>query len=190
MPRKISDYLKEPGKTGPAADVDVVIKKTVEATAAELVKALLAEIRRLREEVGQLRASIERLEKACSRGERPRRQGAQGRDSKLLDKLEDALAESGYLLASQSYEKLGVSPYRLRSLAVRAGARIVELENDYAVVDPEAYKEFVLLLSTVSTPDPGEAAKRLGKYGKLFEALRRSSMAYYDTKRKAWRILE
>jgi len=193
--RRISDYLGEEPPRPPqrrADDVDLVIKKTVESTVAELVKGLLGEIRSLRESVESLSRRVEKLEAAVRSCQAPARGGAQrrGRRSRLADELAGILEGEGYVLASRARARLGVSPQRLRDLAAEVGAEIVELAGDFAVVDREAMGEFLALLKTVRTSDPAEAAKAMGKYKELFEKMREATTVYYDARRGHWRMIE
>ncbi len=192
MPRRrISDYLGEEGDPGkPAVDVDVLIKKTVEATVAELVKGIIREIREMRESIEEVKARLEQVERKLSECRGPASRVKTKSRGGLADKLAEILAEEGYVLASASRSKLGISPYRLRDLAEEVGARIVELGHDYAVMDPQAYREFILLLSTNKKRDPQEAAKAMGRYKELFEKMREAAIIYYDAKRGTWRIIE
>ena len=161
---------------------------------AELARGILGELRRIREEVEALSKKLEEVEgalQACRQqaGRAPQGRGQQRR-SKLVDKLLEILDMEGYVLASKSREKLGVSPYKLRDLALDAGARVVELDGDFAVIDPRAYREFLVLLASTRTSDPEEAAKSMGRYRELFEKMRASSLVYYDAGRGSWRVLE
>jgi len=197
LKRRIDDYMGPPGargartsRAGPGdcRDIEDTVRATVEAVLQESLRALSEEVRRLREEVARLRAEIARLQA----GQGPARrspQGSRGRN-RLADKLLDVLAQEGYVLASESKEKLGIGPYKLRELAAQTGSKIIALEGDLAVIDPEAYREFLMLLASARSSDPGEAARRMGKYKRLFEKLRASSMVYYDARRGAWRLLE
>lgn len=172
----------------------MIVKKTVEATVAELARGILGELRRLREEVetlskklGQIEAALQACRQQAGRSQERR---GQQRRSKLVDKLLEILDTEGYVLASKSREKLGISPYKLRDLALDAGARVIELDGDFAVIDPRAYREFLVLLASTRTSDPEEAAKSMGRYRELFERMRASSLVYYDASRGAWRVLE
>ena len=171
-------------KPEPCDNIEELVKLTAEVTVAEAVRAILAELKQLRQEIEQLRRELSQHKSIDARGRRGSRR------SNLADKLLEALSEEGYILASESKEKLGVSPYKLRELAQQTGSRIIPLEGDLAVVDPEAYREFLMLLASATTSDPEEAARRMGRYKKLFEKLRRSSMVYYDARRGSWRMLE
>jgi len=191
--RRIDDYMDSQARragrrhhsAGEPCPPNDDVRKAVEVAVQEAVRALAEEIRSLREEVARLRAEIARLQVQS----RKPQAGAKGR-SRLAEKLVEVLAEEGYILASESKNKLGLGPYRLKELAMQTGSRVLTLEGDLAVVDPEAYREFLMLLASARTSDPGEAAKRMGKYRKLFEKLRASSMVYYDAKRGSWRLLE
>jgi len=198
--RRISDYLGEEPPTRPhrkgGDDVDLVIKKTVEATVAELVKGLLGEIRSLREAVESLSSRVEKLESAmrqCQAGPQARAaRGSRGgkRRSRLADELASILESDGFILASKARARLGVSPQRLRDAAAEVGAEVVELAGDFAVVDREAMGEYLALLRTVKTSDPAEAAKAMGKYKELFEKMREATTVYYDARRGYWRMIE
>ncbi len=194
--RRISDYIggdAGPQRRTPASyDPRMLIKETVEAAVAELAKGLVAEIRRLRESIEDLAARVERLEqevRAC-RQQAPARASSKKRQSRLADRLVEILESDRYLLASKAREKLGVSPYKLRDLAGEVGAEIVDLNGDYAVIDPEALREFRMLLASTRQRDPEEAAKSLGVYRELFEKMRAASMVYYDAARGSWRMLD
>jgi len=194
--RRISDYLGEEPPRPPqrrGSDVDLVIKKTVEATVAELVKGLLGEIRSLRETVESLARRVEKLEatvRSCQAQARGSPQRGKPRRSRLADELAGILEAEGYVLASRARARLGVSPQRLRDLAAEVGAEIVELAGDFAVVDREAMGEFLALLKTVRTSDPAEAAKAMGKYKELFEKMREATTVYYDARRGHWRMID
>ena len=162
---------------------------------AELARGIIGELRRLREEVEAISKRLGELEnavKACGQGPGRTRGEKRGeaRRSKLVERLLEILDTEGFIFASKSREKLGVSPYRLRDLALDAGAKIIELEGDFAVIDPRAYREFLVILASTRTSDPGEAAKSMGRYRELFEKMRASSLVYYDAGRGSWRVLE
>jgi len=199
LKRRIDDYMDMDtprtrstriSRAEPAGcrDIEETVRATVEAVLQESLRALGEEVQKLREEVARLRAEIARLQAGQAQARRSPH-GSRGR-SRLADKLLDILAKEGYILASESKEKLGIGPYKLRELAAQTGSRIIALEGDLAVVDPEAYRELLMLLASTRTSDPGEAARRMGKYKRLFEKLRASSMVYYDARRGAWRLLE
>jgi len=197
LKRRIDDYMGAPrprstrssrASTEGCRDVEEAVRATVEAVLQESIRALNEEVRRLREEVARLRAEIARLQAGQAQARR-QTQVSRGK-SRLADKLLDILSQEGYILASESKEKLGVGPYKLRELAAQTGSKVIALEGDLAVIDPEAYREFLMLLASSRSSDPGEAARRMGKYKRLFEKLRASSMVYYDARRGAWRLLE
>ena len=196
--RRISDYLEGAAARGSGRnveEVEVIVKKTVEATVAELARGILGELRRLREEVESISQRLGELEnamRACRQQSTrpPRERRGETRRSKLVEKLLEILDTEGYVFASKSREKIGVSPYRLREIALDAGAKIIELEGDFAVIDPRAYREFLVILASTRTSDPGEASKSMGRYRELFEKMRASSLIYYDASRGSWRVLE
>lgn len=130
--------------------------------------------------VSQIRAM---LEQGTARGGRPGRRAGRSR-------LWEALRESKYVMASESRAKLGISPQRLRSEAMAEGLVIVDAGGDFAVMSKSSFEEFKAMLAGVSTSDPEEAARELGGYGRLFQALRSGGQVYYDARRRRWRLLE
>lgn len=100
------------------------------------------------------------------------------------------IGRDGYLLASESRSKTGLSPPALVSLARNLGLIVLDAGGDIAVMTPESYSRFRSMLREVSTSDPEEASSRLGEYGRLFLLLRRKGSVYYDVREGGWRLLE
>lgn len=195
--RRIDDYLGGGRSTrdeGQASGCDRVLAERAAELAAEKVAAtflskIVDEIESLRREVELLRAELERMRKYLQQLQASGRSGPERRGRKRVSRLAEILAEKGFLFGSEARSKLGVSPLRLKSEAEEAGAVVIEMEGDIAVMDRRAYEEFLALLASLKTSDPVEAAKSMGRYEKLFTELRRSGRVYYDARRSMWRLL-
>lgn len=191
MAPKLSDYLGDDrGKLYPEREIcsESQIKKIVMITIAEFMEPLMKELRELRKEVSDLRNAVERLDKRIKSpsGEAPSRPG---RRSPGVEKVRRLIEKEGFLLASQSMQKIGVSGYRLASLKGASGFVVIDTGTDFIVFTEKTYDEFIDILSRIDTPDPDEAASMLGRFKEAFYIMRNSSMIYYDTKRKGWRLL-
>ena len=103
--------------------------------------------------------------------------------------FKDLLEKEGVILASDSKQKLGISPQRAVTLAREFGAIVLDLDGDAALMTEDAYREFLDKLSSVKTSDPEEAAKMMGKYSRVFLLLRRKGDVYYDSKGRRWRLI-
>ncbi|MCE4601230.1 MAG: hypothetical protein F7C38_06670 [Desulfurococcales archaeon] len=191
MVPKLSDYLGDDrGRLRSERETcsEKQIKKIVEITIAEFMEPLMKELKELRKEVSNLRDAVERLDKRVksSSGEGPSRPG---RRSPGIERVKRLIEKEGFLLASQSMQKTGVSGYRLASLKGASGFVVLDTGTDFIVFTEDTYNEFINLLSRINTPDPDEAANMLGRFKEAFYTMRNSSMIYYDTKRKGWRLL-
>ncbi len=200
--RRIDDYIAPgsrgrgpPGQQGdreagcPEELLARVAERAAEKVTALYLTKLLDEIDALRREVDALRSEVQRLARAVARSHQ--RRGSQG-DAGGRRKgsgLAELLSKEGYILGGEARARLGYGPARLQSEAEELGAVVVELDGDLAIVDRRIFEEFLAELASVDTPDPNEAARRLGRFERLFNELRRSGRVYFDARRGYWRLL-
>ncbi len=168
-------------------DPEVIAKAAAEkvlslfsARTNSMLKECLDRLARLEEEVKALRSEIAKRDKLRS---------PPSKRSRSADALESYLDKNRFILGSESRSKLGISAGRLVDLATEIGAVIIDLGGDVAVLHREHLEEFDALLSTVRTPDPAEAAEKMGIYSKLFERLLKAGLVYYDASRGSWKRL-
>ena len=191
MPKKkISDYIgSEPrARCLSEQEVKIIIEKTV----AQFLPGIIDKINELSREIASLKSELQDMKKECLRlvgragrspSSRERRKGG------LFNKIRIILSENGYAFASQLARELRLSPARILDIARDLGYILIDLGGDYAIIDPYSLEEFSQMLSSISSPDPLEASRQLGKYAALFEKLRSESLVFYDGRTKKWRII-
>ncbi len=191
MPRKkLSDYIgSEPrARCLTEQEVKVIVEKTV----AQFLPGIIDKINELSREIASLRSELQDLRKEClqqasragrSLSYRERKKGS------LFDKIKIILSENGYVFASQLARELRISPARILDVARELDYILIDLGGDYAIIDPYSLEEFSQMLSSITSPDPLEASRQLGKYATLFEKLRSESLVFYDGRAKKWRII-
>jgi len=185
---RIDDFIKEE-KGGGSIDrreAEKIALIAAEKAALLVYKGIVNELNEIRERIEGMMRELRELKNAIEKGQQPRgrpRRGVGGAGD-----LIEVLQTEGYILASEAKTKLGIGPNRLRLLAAEAGAEILEAEGDYAVVSRQALEEFKGLLASTRTSDASEAARRMGRYERLFRMLRMSGRLFYDP-RAGWRIL-
>jgi len=198
--RRIDEFIEQPritkgsSKSGKAI-LDEEAYKEIISTIQEIstkINELAAQVAELREEcAGRLSAierKIEELKSAIPRDTKPVRESLYRR--RHTPKLRQVLKELKFVMASDARSRLGLSPHKLRVEAADEGLVILEAGGDFAVLLPEAFEEFKALLSTVKSADPAEAARQVGEYSRLFQALREGGQVYYDARRRRWILLE
>ncbi len=131
----------------------------------------------LARKIDEVSARLAKLEEAVKKLEQGKR--------REKDPIAEKLASEGFLLAS---EIRGMNPQAVIEAARNMGALVLDLGFDAAIVDRKAFREFQELLEEAKTSDEEEVRKALGRFYKLFRALRRAGMVYYDSKKKCWRI--
>ena len=76
----------------------------------------------------------------------------------------------------------------------REGAIILEGETERIAVDPDFWQEFLYVLDSVNTNNEDEIRKLLESRDKLmwrlFQALKKSALIYYDASKKRWLLIE
>jgi len=150
----------------------------------ETLEKCVARLEELEKRVARLEAGLARQPRGGSQRDAGRRRG------KIADKLEEFLDRNRYLLLSEARQRLGVPPARAREAAEELGATEIELEGDVAILLPDHLEELDALLREARSPDPLEAAQKLGPYSRLFEKMRRSGIVYFDAARGHWRRLQ
>ena len=195
MPRrKIDDFIHPHERGDQQCDsIETLIKRTVEETIALLTKGIFRELKLIREALDDVRQEIrtirDKLEMKYTdtQGSPPiTRERLKRKRTKTLSSI---LRKEGFILGSEARIKLGIPISRLQKEAIDEGLLIVELEGDIAVLSEEALEEFKLLLSSIRSPDPEEAARSLGKYMNLFNALRKAGRVFFDSRTGSWRLI-
>ncbi|MEB2836193.1 MAG: hypothetical protein GSR80_000214 [Desulfurococcales archaeon] len=158
------------------------------------------ELEELKAGLEELKREIEDLRSECMRridailGEMRALRRAQvvpSRESRRgqVQRLRRVLRELRFVMASEARARLGMSPHRLRAEAAAEGLVVIDAGGDFAVMTRDSLQEFKALLASLRTADAAEAAKALGEYGRLFQALREGGQVYYDARRKRWVML-
>ncbi len=141
----------------------------------ERLTGLEEEVKSLAEEVRGIEETLRSIEgKLREQGQKPQRRTAY-----------DLLREQGFISLSSLRGKVR-NPRALVDRLEGMGAIVLELEDDVIVVDPSFYKSFIEELGKISTADEMEAARSLGRYARLFDALRRTGLIYFDHRNKKW----
>ncbi|MCS7107194.1 MAG: hypothetical protein NZ902_03715 [Acidilobaceae archaeon] len=149
-----------------------------------LLKGLMPEIRRIRERVERMEQEIADIKDMLeSRGEKKR-------ETSLGDFVRKSLRQEGYIVAGETSRRINASPSALVEEARKAGAVVLDAGTDAVLMSPSALEEFNRLMGETKTRDPEEAAKRMGKFAKAFETLRRGGVVIYDSKEGRWSIVE
>ncbi|BAN89571.1 hypothetical protein [Aeropyrum camini] len=177
--RRIDEYIPSRGRGSEGGSLD----EDLSVQLAEIRERMSRIEKRLDEVEGLLKAILRLLKSGSDRG-------VSRRGGSLEDRVLDVIGRDGYLLASESRSKTGLSPPALVSLARNLGLIVLDAGGDIAVMTPESYSRFRSMLREVSTSDPEEASSRLGEYGRLFLLLRRKGSVYYDVREGGWRLLE
>ncbi|MCE4624982.1 MAG: hypothetical protein F7C35_03865 [Desulfurococcales archaeon] len=207
--RKINDFFENPEPTMPlpqsrASSVSEEDAEKIAKLAAEKVLAMFTprvieglekcdrKLAELQERLSTLERKIDDITRLLT--SKPPSQSSKtpspsGRTRAYARRLKDYLEKNKYILASEARSKLGIPPSRLLEVAEEVGAVTLNLEGDLAIMLPETLEEFEALLELVSTPDPGEAASKLGEYEKLFLKMLRNGLVYYDSSSRSWRRL-
>jgi len=203
--KRLSEYFStEPGPEQRGApsgasigrsEAELIAKMAAEKVFALMSGRVISALEKCLERLEKLERRLESIERSLqaggARAER-RRHEAQPRrgKSRIIDRLEEYLDKHRFLLLSEARQRLGAPAPRVREAADEIGAVQLELEGDIAILMPEHLEEFDALLAEIRSPDPLEAARKLGVYERLFEKMRRSGLVYYDSARGHWRRLE
>jgi len=183
MARKIDDFLAVPSSRGARAPSGPR-HSDLEKLQKEL-EDLRESIEELRSEVSEckrlIREALEKLSRQNTGLPPQRRRGTWS--------LRRILKEARFVMASEAKARLGLSPQKLRSEAIAEGLVVLEAGGDFAVMTRDSLEEFKSLLASLNTADPAEAARELGEYGRLFQALRDGGQVYYDARRRRWVVL-
>jgi uncharacterized protein YdhG (YjbR/CyaY superfamily) len=184
MGRKIDDFLSIPAKPSKATKASAgAISRDLEELRGEL-KAIKESIDKLQADMDECKRMLAELLGAVrQRAASPR---VQRRSSWGLRRI---LKEVRFVMASEAKARLGMSPQKLRSEAIAEGLVVVEAGGDFAVMTRDSLEEFKALLASLNTADPAEAARELGEYGRLFQALRDGGQVYYDARKRRWVML-
>ncbi len=187
MGRRIDEFLTggRRGSVDQYGPVDVrrqleELKASVEELRSALEELRSECMRRIDVVLGELQA-LRRAQALSSSSRESRRSQAQ--------RLRRVLRELRFVMASEARARLGMSPHRLRAEAVAEGLVVLDAGGDFAVMTRDSLEEFKALLASLDTADAVEAAKALGEYGRLFQALREGGQVYYDARRKRWVML-
>jgi len=177
---------EEPPKPDREA-IELAAKLAAEKAVAMLAQRLLREVEECRSMLERIESRLEKLEGGGTR----KGQALQERRkrSRLEEKVEEYLDKNRFLLLSEARQRMGSSPVRVREAAENVGALSLELEGDVALILLEHLEELEALMKEAKTPDPSEAAEKMGPYKRLFEKLRRSGLVYFDSARGYWRML-
>jgi len=202
--KKLDDYLErgvkrsEGAERRPSEDIEKIASFVAEKTVALMAKGILDELRRLRESVDELKKEVESLKrevvllrKASALGRRGSEYSSTaGAVEEYLTLVRKKLKERGYVLASEIKSELGVNASIVKKIISNIdNVETIESSGDIVLIDKAALEEFRTRLKTLKTPDPVDASRILGKYGKLFLSLRKGGLIIYDTK-GGWRLLE
>jgi len=185
MGRRIDEFLAggERGSTDRCGSADARRELEELKAAVEELRSALEDLRsecmhRIDAVLGELRA----LRRAQAVPPQASRRGQARR-------LRHVLRELRFVMASEARARLGMSPHRLRAEAAAEGLVILDAGGDFAVMTRDSLEEFKALLASLNTADSAEAAKALGEYGRLFQALREGGQVYYDARRRRWVML-
>jgi len=191
MPRKkLSNYIGSEPRARCLSEQEVKI--IVEKTVAQFLSGIIDKINELSREIDSLRRELQELRRECARPASKAGRALAGKERKkgnLYDKIRIILSENGYVFAGQLARELRLPPARILDIARDLGYTLIDLGGDYVIIDPYSLEEFSQILSSISSPDPLEASRQLGKYATLFEKLRSESLVFYDGRTKKWRII-
>jgi len=182
MGRRIDDFLSVPGR-GSRAD---------SSPGSRELEGLYKELESLRESIEKLRTDVEECKRMLNgllKAMEPRGASPRGQERGGAWSLRRIIKEMRFVMASEARARLGMSPQKLRSEAIAEGLVVVEAGGDFAVMTSDSLEEFKALLASLNTADPEEAARRLGEYGRLFQALRDGGQVYYDARKRRWVML-
>jgi hypothetical protein len=185
--RRIEDFLNRNERVSAQSprSGDTLCTKEDLSRLEDMLAKVLSRLEEIQLELSDLRGALKTII--------DRRGASEGRSSRGFrrrSRLAEALREVKYILASESRSRLGMSPHTLRAEAAALGLKILDAGGDFAVLTKDGFEEFKALLSAIETPDPAEAAKEMGDYERLFQALRAGGQVYYDARRRMWRLLE
>ena len=188
--KKLSDYIGSGSNSRCLSEQEVKI--IVEKTIAQFLPGIIGKISELSREIASMRNELQKIRRECMQSAKNPDHSLPGRNRKkgsLFDKIRIILSENGYIFASQLAGELHVSPVKVLDIARDLGYVLIDLGGDYVIMDPYSLEEFSQMLSSISSPDPLEASRQLGKYASLFEKLRSESLVFYDGRTKKWRII-
>jgi len=171
--------------TGGRDDLERVASMAAEKTAAMISKGLLEEVRRIRERLERLEAEVSAIKAILERMESSR-----GRGPSLRDRVKAELEETGYILLSEAARRLRASPQAIIEAGASLGATVITTGSDAILITRRALEELKAAMRNVKSSDPREAIEAMGKYARVFEALSKAGMVYYDSKLKSWVIVE
>lgn len=151
----------------------------------------LVEIKASIEAVEERLDSIEsRLRALEASGRRRASYGRPRSPQRVPSVIEESLSGEGYILASDAGSSLGLSPRLLIETASRLpDIRVIHLGGDALIIREDALEGFTSMLRSVKSSDPEEASAQLAPYSRLFRALWRNGLLYYDSRSSSWKLL-
>lgn len=197
MGRKLSDFFDDTSRGRPPREKGLEereVKMIVETTVAEFIQPIINELKEIKGALDRIERKLEALDKTLkeTRVNSSSSRGANrlpARDPEAR-KVVDALKREGFIYASESHAKLGISGFHLLNIARRLNLVVIDLGGDYCVMSREGYREFLQYLEKINSSDPEEAVGMMGRYGDLFTRLRRIGSVYFDSTTRSWKLLK
>ncbi len=186
-----TELVQGGGEGGGGIDEERIMSR-LERRVQDLVNPFTAKVDSLAGRVAELFERIENLEERISRiedelkkvKEHAERGYVRHRRSSAIERLK----RDGVVFESELTWLRSKAAFfeRLR----REGAKVIEAAGERIAVDPGFWREFVDKLASISTSSDEEIRDKLSeKEYKLFVKLREDGLVYYDSSKKAWRLI-
>jgi len=206
--RRLDEYFKMVGRAARSGevDVDLLLQRIVEALMTEIRRIIREEVeaavknvemgrasttnagmeqvyRKLNEiekTLAELRAAIDRLEKKTS--SIPRQQAKPAWLSKILE----AVSDRGFVLLRE----IGVKASILEpGVLQKHGLAMINLGDDYLIVEARTLQELASHLSTIKTFDEQETMMKLPhRHQMLFQIFRKAGLIIYNSSKRMWEV--
>jgi len=205
--KRLDEYFRMVGRAARSGevDVDLLLHRIVEALVFEIRRIVREEVEMVVRNVGvgkastnveieqvyrklneiermlvELKAAVDRLEKKASGIQRQQSRPA------WLSKIFEAVSDKGYVFLRE----IGVEANVLEaSVLQKHGFAMVNLGDDYLVVEARALQELANHLSTIKTFDEQEAIAKLPhRHQMLFQILRKAGLIIYNSSKRVWEI--
>ncbi|HIP64915.1 MAG TPA: hypothetical protein EYH08_00100 [Pyrodictium sp.] len=203
--RRLDEYFKMVSRAAKSGevDVDLLLHRIVETLMFEIRRIVREEVETVVRSIGvretgtgieqvyrkldeiekmlvELRAAIDRLEKKAS--------GIQRQQSKpaWLSKILEAIGDRGFVFLRET----GVNASVLEpSVLQKHGLAMINLGDDYLIVELKTLQELADNLSTIKTFDEQETMMKLPhRHQMLFQIFRKAGLVIYNSSKRMWEI--
>ena len=203
--RRLDEYFKMVSRAVKSGevDVDLLLHRIVETLMFEIRRIVREEVETVVRSIGvgetgtgieqvyrkldeiekmlvELRAAIDRLEKKAS--------GIQRQQSKpaWLSKILEAIGDRGFVFLRETGVKASVLE---PSILHKHGLAMINLGDDYLIVELKTLQELADNLSTIKTFDEQETMMKLPhRHQMLFQIFRKAGLVIYNSSKRMWEI--